>query len=96
MGVDLDGVRKENQAVWAKISQLEGKMRVIDEEIKALQEELKDVTEKRDKAYANIQELRKQRDEMVNLFCFHIYISLLQYSAPSLFSPNKFRVSQAV
>lgn len=64
MGVDLDGVRKENQAVWAKISQLEGKMKVIDEEIKALQEELKDVTEKRDKAYANIQELRKQRDEM--------------------------------
>lgn len=63
MGSNLDGVKKENQAVWAKISHLEGKVKAIDEEIDALQQEVKDVTEKRDKAFANLKELRKQRDE---------------------------------
>lgn len=63
MGSDLDGVKKESQAVWAKISHLEGKVKALDEEIEALQQEVNDVAEKRDKAFANIKELRKQRDE---------------------------------
>lgn len=79
MGSDLDGVKKESQAVWAKISHLEGKVKALDEEIEALQQEVNDVTEKRDKAFANIKELRKQRDEGVNLFSFHILLIFLVY-----------------
>lgn len=45
MGSDLDGVKKENQAVWAKISHLEGKVKALDEEIEGLQQEVNDVTE---------------------------------------------------
>ncbi|XP_044473579.1 proton pump-interactor 1-like [Mangifera indica] len=63
IGVDLDGVKKERQALLSKITPLEGKVKAIEEDIKALQEELQTVTEMRDKAFASIQELRKMRDE---------------------------------
>ncbi|KAK9268562.1 hypothetical protein L1049_000316 [Liquidambar formosana] len=63
IGGDLDEVRKEQQAVRAKIKHLEEELKVIDSDINSLQEELSIVTEKRDKAYATLQELRKQRDE---------------------------------
>ncbi|KAK6946714.1 hypothetical protein RJ641_000187 [Dillenia turbinata] len=63
IGVDLDGVRKDQQVVRGKIKQLEEELKGIDGQIEALQEELTAVTQKRDKAYETIQDLRKQRDE---------------------------------
>ncbi|KAJ6314242.1 hypothetical protein OIU78_017827 [Salix suchowensis] len=63
MGVDLDGVKKEQQVLWGKIDGLDGKVKALDTEISTLQDELTAVTQKRDKAYETIQELRKQRDE---------------------------------
>ncbi|XVE50241.1 hypothetical protein DITRI_Ditri01bG0146400 [Diplodiscus trichospermus] len=63
MGVDLDGVRKEQQAVWSKKNQIKEKVKAIESKIDALQEELTAVTQKREKAYETIQGLRKQRDE---------------------------------
>ncbi|KAJ6298130.1 hypothetical protein OIU76_019295 [Salix suchowensis] len=63
MGVDLDGVKKEQQVLWGKIDGLDGKVKALDTEISTLQDELTAVTQKRDKAYETIQELRQQRDE---------------------------------
>ncbi|KAF2530865.1 hypothetical protein F2Q70_00033175, partial [Brassica cretica] len=63
MGAGLDGVKKERQAVSARINQLSEKVKAAKDEIQVLENELKTVTEKRDKAYSNIRELRKQRDE---------------------------------
>ena len=68
MGVDLDGVRKEQQVIWSKKNQIKEKVKAIESKIDSLQEELTAVTQKRDKAYETIQELRKQRDEGVCLF----------------------------
>uniref|UniRef100_A0A2C9W7Z0 Proton pump-interactor 1 n=1 Tax=Manihot esculenta TaxID=3983 RepID=A0A2C9W7Z0_MANES len=63
MGVDLDGVKKEQQAVRGKITQLREKVNGLDDEIKSLQDDLTAVTQKRDKAFENIKSLRQQRDE---------------------------------
>ncbi|KAJ4842593.1 hypothetical protein Tsubulata_029708 [Turnera subulata] len=63
MGVDLTGVRKEQEAVWDKVMQLDKAIKALETEIDALQNELKIVTDKRDKAYESILELRKQRDD---------------------------------
>lgn len=65
MGAGLDGVKKERQAISARINQLSEKVKAAKDEIQVLENELKTVTEKRDKAYSNIRELRKQRDENV-------------------------------
>ncbi|KAJ6724468.1 RNA-BINDING PROTEIN YLMH-RELATED [Salix viminalis] len=63
MGVDLDGVRKERQALWEKLDGLDGKVKALDADIKVLQDELEAVFQKREKTYETLQELRKQRDE---------------------------------
>ncbi|KAK8622723.1 hypothetical protein V6N13_117627 [Hibiscus sabdariffa] len=63
MGVDLNGVRKEQHAVQSKKKLIKDKLNATEKRIDILQEELKHVTEKRDKAYETIQELRKRRDE---------------------------------
>lgn len=63
IGGDLDGVRKEQQAVRAKIKQLDDALKAIDNDIKTLQDELTSVTEKRGRAHESIQQLRKNRDE---------------------------------
>ncbi|CAA7039673.1 unnamed protein product [Microthlaspi erraticum] len=63
MGAGLDGVKKERQAISARIGQLSEKVRATKDEILVLENEVKSVSEKRDKAYSNIHELRKQRDE---------------------------------
>ncbi|OWM88654.1 proton pump-interactor 1-like [Punica granatum] len=68
MGVDLDGVRKDQQAIKARIKNLRDELVRVDEDIKSLQEELSEVTEKKDRAYKNMQELRKLRDEGNTLF----------------------------
>lgn len=63
----MDGVRKEQQQVRAKIKQLDDALKAIDNDIKTLQDELTSVTEKRGKAHESIQQLRKNRDEGVCL-----------------------------
>uniref|UniRef100_A0A5B6Z1W4 Putative proton pump-interactor 1 n=1 Tax=Davidia involucrata TaxID=16924 RepID=A0A5B6Z1W4_DAVIN len=63
MGVDLDGVRKENQVVRAKIKQLEEEKDAVDKDIKSLEGELTVVTQKREEAYEYFQKLKKQREE---------------------------------
>ncbi|TYG71675.1 hypothetical protein ES288_D05G417100v1 [Gossypium darwinii] len=63
MGVDLNGVRKEQHAVWSKKKQIKDKLDETETKIVSLQNELKAVTLKRDKAFENIQELRKQSDQ---------------------------------
>ncbi|KAG6637313.1 proton pump-interactor 1-like isoform X2 [Carya illinoinensis] len=63
IGGDLDGVRKEKQALQAKIKQLDDALKAIDNDINSLMEELKVVSQKRDKAYESFHQLRKQRDE---------------------------------
>ncbi|MQL87525.1 hypothetical protein Taro_020066 [Colocasia esculenta] len=61
--VDMAGVKKEQQAIRAKIKSLEEVLKAIDEDISSLQEELTAVTQKREKAYETLNELRKARDE---------------------------------
>ncbi|ESW05176.1 hypothetical protein PHAVU_011G158400 [Phaseolus vulgaris] len=63
IGGDLDGAKKERQVIRSKIKQLDDGVKALDKDIQSLQEELGAVTEKRDKAYENIQQLRKQRDQ---------------------------------
>ncbi|XP_042066684.1 proton pump-interactor 1-like [Salvia splendens] len=63
IGVDLDGVRKEKQVVFAKIKQLDEEKLDLEKDINALEEELTAVTEKRDKIFQSITEMRKKRDE---------------------------------
>lgn len=65
IGVDLDGVRKEQQAIRSRIKSLEDELKAIDEDIASLQEELAAVTQKKDKSYETLNELRKTRDEGV-------------------------------
>ncbi|KAH0915581.1 hypothetical protein HID58_030027 [Brassica napus] len=63
MGAGLDGVKKERQAISARINELSEKVKATKDEIQVLENELKTVTEKRDKAYSNIRELKKQSAE---------------------------------
>ena len=63
IGGDLDGVKKERQAIRSKIKQIDDVLKTIDADIQSLQEELQAVTQKREQAYESIQKLRKQRDE---------------------------------
>ncbi|CAN8273665.1 unnamed protein product [Cochlearia groenlandica] len=63
MGAGLDGVKKERQAISARINQLSEKVKATKDEILVLENEMNTVSEKRDKAYSNIHELRKLRDE---------------------------------
>ncbi|CAI9773500.1 unnamed protein product [Fraxinus pennsylvanica] len=67
IGVDLDGVWKEQQVVKAKLKQLDEEKESQEKEINALQEELTSVAEERDKTFANIQEMRKQREEKIRM-----------------------------
>lgn len=63
MGVDLNGVRKEHQAISGKISHLEEKRRAVDNDLKALEIERNAALEKRNQASNTIKELRKLSDE---------------------------------
>lgn len=63
MGVDLDGVRKEQNAIWSKKKQIKEKVNAIESKIESLQEELNAVIQKKNKAYETMQQLWKQRDE---------------------------------
>lgn len=75
IGVDLDGVRKDQEAIKSKVKTLEAEKEVIDNIISSLEEELRLVTEKRDKLYEKIRELRNKREE--GNACFYQNRSLL-------------------
>ncbi|XP_072982540.1 proton pump-interactor BIP131-like [Typha latifolia] len=75
IGADIDGVRKDRQAVRTKIKHLEDQLKVIDAGISSLQEELESVNEKKYKAFEILNELRKARDT-VNA-CYYQNRSLL-------------------
>lgn len=68
IGVDLDGVRKEKQVVNAKLKQLDEEKVAIEKEISALEGELTAVTEKRDKTFETLKDMRKQREEGVHSY----------------------------
>ncbi|XP_004244233.1 proton pump-interactor 1 [Solanum lycopersicum] len=63
MNVGLDGVRKGQQEVKGRLKIIDDQIDAINKQIGILDEELKDVVEKRDKTYEHILELRKQREE---------------------------------
>ncbi|TQE10439.1 hypothetical protein C1H46_003894 [Malus baccata] len=63
MDGDLKEVKKEQDGVRAKIKHLDDAVKVIDKAIASLQEDLDIVTEKRDKAFENIRQLRLQTDQ---------------------------------
>lgn len=65
IGVDLDGARKDQQAIKAKVKTLEAAKEAINGVIASLEEELHMVVEKRDKVYDKIRELRNKREEGV-------------------------------
>ncbi|KAI3936981.1 hypothetical protein MKX01_015196 [Papaver californicum] len=62
IGGDLDGVRKERQAITAKIKILDDELKAIDEDISKLQQELDALSQSRDKQFEHIRELKNQRD----------------------------------
>lgn len=63
IGVDLDGARKEQQAIRAKIQHLEEKLNAVRADLDSLQTDLVAINEGRDKAYHTLTLLRKERDE---------------------------------
>ncbi|MBA0638290.1 hypothetical protein Godav_029553 [Gossypium davidsonii] len=58
---DIQDQVKEQHAVWSRKKQIKDKLDETETKIESLQNELKAVTLKRDKAFENIQELRKQK-----------------------------------
>lgn len=66
--MDLDGARKDQQAIKAKVKTLETEKEAINTVIASLEEELHVVIEKRDKVYEKIRELRNKREEGVCLY----------------------------
>ncbi|KAJ6811762.1 proton pump-interactor 1 [Iris pallida] len=75
ISADMDGVRKEREAIWSQINQLDEKLKVVDDAISSLEEELRSISERRDKAFETLNGLRRARDE-VNA-CFYQNRSLL-------------------
>ncbi|XP_020202733.1 proton pump-interactor BIP103 isoform X3 [Cajanus cajan] len=59
IGGDLDGVKKERQALRSKIKQIDDVLKTIDKDIQTLQDELAVVSQKRDKSFESMQQLRK-------------------------------------
>ncbi|KAG8056495.1 hypothetical protein GUJ93_ZPchr0002g23950 [Zizania palustris] len=62
IGVGIDEVKKERQAVRSKIKALEDELKSVDAEIASLQEDLTAATTKKDKAYESLSQLRHERD----------------------------------
>ncbi|KAK6134565.1 hypothetical protein DH2020_031685 [Rehmannia glutinosa] len=79
IGVDLDGVRKEKQVINAKLKQLDEEKLAIEKDISVLEDELTAVTEKRDKTFETIRDMRKQREEGFFIdFSLYLRIFLVQ------------------
>ncbi|XP_010535085.1 PREDICTED: proton pump-interactor 2 isoform X2 [Tarenaya hassleriana] len=62
MAMNMDEVKKDQQAVTAKINRLSEKLQRIKMETESLDAELAGVLDKRDKAFERIKMLRRQRD----------------------------------
>ncbi|KAL5200943.1 hypothetical protein ABZP36_035297 [Zizania latifolia] len=62
IGVGIDEVKKERQAVRSKIKVLEDELKSVDAEIASLQEDLTAATARKDKAYESLSQLRHERD----------------------------------
>ncbi|KAJ6823970.1 proton pump-interactor 1 [Iris pallida] len=75
ISADMDGVRKEREAIWGQINQVDEKLKVVDDAISSLEEELRSISERRDKAFETLNALRRVRDE-ANA-CFYQNRSLL-------------------
>ncbi|KAE9616992.1 putative proton pump-interactor [Lupinus albus] len=60
---ELNGMKKDRQAVRSKIKKLDDALKAIDNDILSLEEEKVTVTQKREKAFESIQHLRRKRDE---------------------------------
>ncbi|KAG0447695.1 hypothetical protein HPP92_028219 [Vanilla planifolia] len=75
IGADLDGARKEQQAIRTKIQHLEERLNAVRTELDSLQEELQAINLSRDKAYQALTMLRKERDD--SNACFYQYRSLM-------------------
>uniref|UniRef100_A0A0D9X7J3 Proton pump-interactor 1 n=1 Tax=Leersia perrieri TaxID=77586 RepID=A0A0D9X7J3_9ORYZ len=71
IGVGIDEVKKERQAVRDKIKVLEDQLHAVDDEIAALQDDLTAATARKDKAFDALNEFRKSRD--LNNTSFHQY-----------------------
>ncbi|PRQ31257.1 putative proton pump-interactor [Rosa chinensis] len=65
IGGDLDGGRKEQQAVRSKIQQLDDGIKAVDKQISSIWDELKIVTDKRDQAQQSSFTFRQQLDQQV-------------------------------
>ncbi|KAL3638415.1 hypothetical protein CASFOL_017786 [Castilleja foliolosa] len=63
IGVDLDSVRKDRQVINAKLKQLDEEKLAVEKVIGLLEAELTEVTEKRDKTFETIREMRNQRED---------------------------------
>ncbi|KAL3652561.1 hypothetical protein CASFOL_002242 [Castilleja foliolosa] len=63
IGVDLDSVRKDRQVINAKLKQLDEEKLAVEKVIGVLEEELNEVTERRDKTFETIRDMRKQRED---------------------------------
>ncbi|KAL7208606.1 hypothetical protein ACSBR1_030360 [Camellia fascicularis] len=70
MGVDLDGVRKEQQVVKAKLKQLSDDKEVLEKEINALADELDAAAEKYKTANKTFSDLKQQLNAGVCWFIF--------------------------
>ncbi|GKC85956.1 proton pump-interactor 1-like protein [Tanacetum coccineum] len=75
IGVDLDGARKDQQAIKAKVKTLETEKEALNSVIASLEDELHAVVEKRDKVYDKIRELRNKKEE--GNTCYYQNCSLL-------------------
>ncbi|KAG8087210.1 hypothetical protein GUJ93_ZPchr0010g10067 [Zizania palustris] len=62
IGVGIDEVKKDRQAVRDKIKVLEDQLHAVDAKIAALQDDLTTATARKDKAFDSLNELRKTRD----------------------------------
>jgi predicted nucleic acid-binding Zn-ribbon protein len=78
IGGDMDEVRKEREAIRAKIKPLEDEKIPIDASIKFLEEQLNDINERNNKAYNSTLELNSGKESLVSCssystFCVFIY-----------------------
>lgn len=62
----MDEVRKEREAIKAKIKPLEDEKTPIDASIKFLEDQLNDINEKNNKAYNSIIELNSGKESLVS------------------------------
>ncbi|CAN0891262.1 Proton pump-interactor 1 [Linum grandiflorum] len=63
MNGDFDLVRKEHDAIWAKVKILDGKIEDLETEIQSINGEREAIKDKRDEAFRILREVRKKGDD---------------------------------